>query len=75
MLEELGIGFVPCSPLGRGFLTGKIDVDTEFESGDFRNTVARFTDPDARRANLAFVALLNRIAERKSVTLAQIALA
>jgi aryl-alcohol dehydrogenase-like predicted oxidoreductase len=74
-LEELGIGFVPFSPLGKGFLTGKIDETTEFESGDFRNTVPRFTDPDARQANLAFVELLTRIAERKHVTPAQIALA
>ncbi len=68
VLEELGIGFVPFSPLGKGFLTGKIDETAEFESGDFRNTVPRFTDPAARRANLAFVELLTRIAERKNVT-------
>ncbi len=74
-LEELGIGFVPFSPLGKGFLTGRIDETTEFESGDFRNTVPRFTDPDARQANLAFVALLTAIAERKNATPAQIALA
>jgi len=74
-LEELDIGFVPFSPLGKGFLTGKIDVTTEFESGDFRNTVPRFTDPDARQANLAFVELLTRIAERRHATLAQIAIA
>jgi aryl-alcohol dehydrogenase-like predicted oxidoreductase len=74
-LEELGIGFVPFSPLGKGFLTGKIDETTEFTSGDFRNTIPRFTDPQARRANLAFVDLLTRIAERKSATPAQIALA
>jgi pyridoxine 4-dehydrogenase len=74
-LEELGIGFVPFSPLGRGFLTGKIDESTEFESDDFRNTLPRFTDPDARRANLAFVELLTRIAERKNATPAQVALA
>jgi len=74
-LEELGIGFVPFSPLGKGFLTGKIDQTTEFESGDFRNTVPRFTDADARQANLAFVELLTRIAERKNATPAQIALA
>src|SRR6266851_4813084 len=74
-LEELGIGFVPFSPLGKGFLTGRIDETTEFESGDFRNTVPRFTDPDARQANLAFVALLTAIAERKDATPAQIALA
>jgi len=74
-LEELGIGFVPFSPLGKGFLTGKIDETTAFESGDFRNTVPRFTDPDARQSNLAFVELLTRIAERKNATPAQIALA
>jgi aryl-alcohol dehydrogenase-like predicted oxidoreductase len=74
-LEELGIGFVPFSPLGKGFLTGKIDETTEFTSDDFRNTVPRFTDPEARKANLAFVDLLTRIAERKNATPAQIALA
>jgi len=74
-LEELGIGFVPFSPLGKGFLTGTISADTQFESGDFRNTVPRFTDPDAREANLAFVELLGRIAERKGATRAQVALA
>ena len=74
-LEELRVGFVPFSPLGKGFLTGKIDESTEFGSGDFRNTVPRFTDPDARRANRAFVALLTRIGERKDATPAQIALA
>jgi aryl-alcohol dehydrogenase-like predicted oxidoreductase len=74
-LEVLGIGFVPFSPLGKGFLTGKIDETTAFESGDFRNTVPRFTDPDARQSNLAFVELLTRIAERKNATPAQIALA
>jgi aryl-alcohol dehydrogenase-like predicted oxidoreductase len=74
-LEELGIGFVPFSPLGKGFLTGKIDETTEFASNDFRSTVPRFTDPDARQANLAFVELLTRIAERKNATPAQIALA
>src|SRR5215217_684020 len=60
--EELGIGFVPFSPLGKGFLTGAIDENTEFESSDFRNTVPRFSDPDARKANRAFVELLRRIA-------------
>jgi aryl-alcohol dehydrogenase-like predicted oxidoreductase len=75
VLEELGIGFVPFSPLGKGFLTGAIDEATEFESGDFRNTVPRFTDPDARRANLIFVELVRTIAERKGATPAQIALA
>jgi len=74
-LEELGIGFVPFSPLGKGFLTGKIDETTTFESGDFRNTVPRFTDTEARRANRAFVDLLTHIAERKNATPAQIALA
>src|SRR3954447_17333252 len=74
-LEELGIGFVPFSPLGKGFLTGTISPATQFESGDFRNTVPRFTDPDAREANLAFVELFGRIAERKGATRAQVALA
>jgi aryl-alcohol dehydrogenase-like predicted oxidoreductase len=73
-LEELGIGFVPFSPLGKGFLTGKIDETTEFADGDFRNSVPRF-DADARRANRAFVELLTRVAERKGATPAQIALA
>src|SRR2546428_10360699 len=74
-LEELGIGFVPFSPLGKGFLTGKIEQTTEFASGDFRNTVPRFVDPEARKANLAFVDLLTRIAERRNATPAQTALA
>jgi aryl-alcohol dehydrogenase-like predicted oxidoreductase len=74
-LDELGIGFVPFSPLGKGFLTGKIDATTEFEKGDFRNTVPRFTDPEARKTNLAFVELLTRIAEQEDATPAQIALA
>jgi aryl-alcohol dehydrogenase-like predicted oxidoreductase len=74
-LEELGIGFVPFSPLGKGFLTGKIDDTTTFESDDFRNTVPRFTDAEARKTNQAFVDLLVRIAEPKNVTPAQIALA
>ena len=73
-LEELGIGFVPFSPLGRGFLTGKIDENTTFDSSDFRNIVPRFT-PEARKANQAVVDLLGRIAERKNATPAQIALA
>ena len=73
-LEELGIGFVPFSPLGKGFLTGKIDESTELAGDDFRNTIPRF-DPEARRANRAFVELLARIAERKNATPAQIALA
>ena len=74
-LEELQIGFVPFSPLGKGFLTGTISPDTQFESGDFRNTVPRFTDTDAREANLAFVDSLGRMAERKGATRAQVALA
>jgi aryl-alcohol dehydrogenase-like predicted oxidoreductase len=73
-LEELGIGFVPFSPLGRGYLTGKIDENTTFDSSDFRNTVPRFS-PEARKANGALVELLGRIAERKKATPAQIALA
>jgi aryl-alcohol dehydrogenase-like predicted oxidoreductase len=72
--EELGIGFVPFSPLGRGFLTGKIDENTKFDSSDFRNIVPRFT-PEARKANQALVDLLAKIAERKKATPAQIALA
>jgi aryl-alcohol dehydrogenase-like predicted oxidoreductase len=74
-LEELGIGFVPFSPLGKGFLTGKIDDTTTFESDDFRNTVPRFTDAEARKTNRAFVDLLVRIAEPQNATPAQIALA
>ena len=73
-MEELGIGFVPFSPLGRGFLTGKIDENTTFESSDFRNIVPRFT-PEARKANQAVVDLLRRIASQKNATPAQIALA
>ena len=73
-LEELGIGFVPFSPLGKGFLTGKINADTTFDSSDFRNIVPRFT-PEARRANQALVDLLRKIGERKTATPAQIALA
>ena len=73
-LEEFGIGFVPFSPLGRGFLTGKIDESTTFDSSDFRNIVPRFT-PEARKANRALVDLLKSIAERKKATPAQIALA
>jgi aryl-alcohol dehydrogenase-like predicted oxidoreductase len=73
-LEKLGIGFVPFSPLGKGFLTGKIDEKTTFDSSDFRNIVPRFT-PDARKVNLALVDLLRRIAERKRATPAQIAIA
>ncbi len=73
-LEELGIGFVPFSPLGKGFLTGKIDENTKFDSTDFRNIVPRFT-PEARKANQALVDLLGKIAARKRATPAQIALA
>jgi aryl-alcohol dehydrogenase-like predicted oxidoreductase len=73
-LEELGIGFVPFSPLGKGFLTGKINEDTKFDSTDFRNIVPRFT-PEARKANQAVVDLLGDIAQRKKATPAQIALA
>jgi aryl-alcohol dehydrogenase-like predicted oxidoreductase len=73
-LEELGIGLVPFSPLGKGFLTGKIDEKTEFVKNDFRNIVPRFT-PEARKANQALVDLLRAIAERKQATPAQIALA
>jgi aryl-alcohol dehydrogenase-like predicted oxidoreductase len=72
--EELGIGFVPWSPLGQGFLTGKIDASTKFESTDFRAVFPRFTE-EARNANLAVVDLLNQIARRKNATPAQIALA
>ena len=72
--EELGIGFVPYSPLGNGFLTGKIDEKTTFDSSDFRSTLPRFT-PEARAANQALVDLLGTIAERKKTTPAQIALA
>ncbi|MGB8932272.1 MAG: aldo/keto reductase [Anaeromyxobacteraceae bacterium] len=73
-LEELGIGFVPFSPLGKGFLTGKIDEKTTFAQGDFRNVVPRFT-PEARKANVALVELLDRIAQQKRATPAQVALA
>jgi aryl-alcohol dehydrogenase-like predicted oxidoreductase len=72
-LEELGIGFVPFSPLGKGFLTGKINENSTFDSSDFRNIVPRFT-PAARKANQALVDLLSRVAERKKATPAQIAL-
>jgi aryl-alcohol dehydrogenase-like predicted oxidoreductase len=73
-LEELGIGFVPFSPLGKGYLTGKIDENTTFDSTDFRRTVPRF-EPAARKANRALVDLLNNTAQRKNATPAQIALA
>jgi aryl-alcohol dehydrogenase-like predicted oxidoreductase len=72
-LEELGIGFVPFSPLGKGFLTGKINEETKFDKTDFRNVVPRFT-PENRRANQALVDLISKIAERKKMTPAQIAL-
>jgi aryl-alcohol dehydrogenase-like predicted oxidoreductase len=74
LLEELGIGFVPYSPLGRGFLTGKMNENTTFDSSDFRNMLPRFT-PEARKANQALVDLLGEIAKRKKATPAQIALA
>ncbi len=73
-LEELGIGFVPYSPLGKGFLTGKINEKTSFDSSDFRNILPRFT-PEAMKANQALVSLLGSVAERKGATPAQIALA
>ena len=73
-LEELGIGFVPYSPLGKGFLTGKIDENVVFASTDIRSTIPRFT-PEARKANHALVDLLGSIAQRKNATQAQIALA
>ena len=73
-LEELGIGFVPYSPLGKGFLTGKFNENTKFDSSDFRKTLPRFT-PEALKANQALVNLLRKIAERKKATPAQIALA
>ena len=73
-LEELGIGFVPFSPLGRGYLTGTIDENTRFEAGDFRNVVPRFA-PELRRANMALVNLVRTVAAKQQVTPAQIALA
>jgi aryl-alcohol dehydrogenase-like predicted oxidoreductase len=73
-LEDLGIGFVPFSPLGKGFLAGKIGANTTFDQADFRNSVPRFA-PEARRANQALVNLLGTIAERKVATPAQVALA
>jgi aryl-alcohol dehydrogenase-like predicted oxidoreductase len=73
-LEELGIGFVPFSPLGRGFLTGKISEDASFDSDDIRSSLPRFT-PEARKANQVLVDLLRTIGERKDATPAQIALA
>ena len=74
VLEELGIGFVPFSPLGRGFLTGKIDTSTQFAEDDFRSTVPRFSEEN-RKANEALVDLVKEVAAGKSVTPAQIALA
>ena len=74
-LVELGIGFVPFSPLGKGFLTGTIDENTRFAEGDFRNTVPRFTDVESRRSNRAFVDLLTGIADCKGASPAQVALA
>jgi aryl-alcohol dehydrogenase-like predicted oxidoreductase len=74
MLEELGIGFVPFSPLGKGFLTGKISEDTTFDKSDFRNIVPRFT-PENRKANQEVVVLLGRFAQQKKATPAQVALA
>ena len=73
-LEELGIGFVPFSPLGKGFLTGKIDENTKFDSSDFRNVVPRFSR-EARKANQSMIALLNSIAQKKNATPAQVAIA
>ncbi len=73
-LEELGIGFVPFSPLGAGFLTGKIDENTKFSPNDFRNSVPRFS-PEARKANMVLVHLVQSVAERKGVTPSQVALA
>jgi len=73
-LDELGIGFVPFSPLGRGFLTGKISEDTKFDKNDFRNILPRFT-PENRKANQALVDLVGRFAQQKKATPAQIALA
>ena len=73
-LEELGIGFVPFSPLGKGFLTGKIDENTKFDSTDFRNIIPRFS-PEARKANQSMIDLLNKIAKQKNATPAQVALA
>jgi aryl-alcohol dehydrogenase-like predicted oxidoreductase len=73
-LEELGIGFVPFSPLGKGFLTGKIDVNTQFDPSDFRNILPRFTD-EARKANHALIDLIGKFADVREATPAQIALA
>jgi aryl-alcohol dehydrogenase-like predicted oxidoreductase len=74
VLEELGIGFVPFSPLGAGFLTGKINENTQFDADDFRNFVPRFS-PEARKANQALVEVVKTVAQRKDATPAQVALA
>jgi aryl-alcohol dehydrogenase-like predicted oxidoreductase len=74
MLEELGIGFVPFSPLGKGFLTGKISAETKFDPNDFRNKVPRF-DPENRKANQALVDVVERFARQRRATPAQVALA
>lgn len=74
VLQELGIGFVPFSPLGKGFLTGKIDKNTKFDASDFRNIVPRFS-PQARQANQELVELIGKFAEKRGATPAQIALA
>jgi aryl-alcohol dehydrogenase-like predicted oxidoreductase len=74
VLKELGIGFVPFSPLGAGFLTGQIDENTQFDASDFRNVVPRFS-PEARKANLALVEIVKTVAQRKNATPAQVALA
>ncbi len=74
VLQELGIGFVPFSPLGAGFLAGEIHENTKFEPGDFRNSVPRFS-PEARKANMALVDVVKTVAERKGATPAQVALA
>ena len=73
-LEELGIGFVPFSPLGKGFLTGKISAETKFDANDFRNKVPRF-DPENRKANQALVDVVESFAKQKQATTAQVALA
>ena len=73
-LEELGIGFVPYSPLGKGFLTGKMTEDTKFEGNDFRKQLPRFT-PEALKANQALISMLEKVAGQKKATTAQIALA
>jgi len=74
VLEELGIGFVPFSPLGKGFLTGKIDENTKFDATDFRNSVPRFS-PESRKANMVLVDIVKAVAARKGATPAQVSLA